>query len=111
MWDVIFDADFAAEFEAYEPAVQDEILYLVGLLQTYGPTLPRPYADTLKGSTVRNLKELRGAANRIEWRVAYAFDPKRRAVLLCAGAKGGSSEDLFYKQLIATAEARFARYL
>lgn len=61
-------------------------------------------------SSVKNLKELRGTVNRVEWRVAYAFDSKRRAVLLCAGAKGGSSEDLFYKQPIATAEVRFERY-
>ena len=35
------------------------------------------------------------------WRVAFAFDPKRNAVLLIAGDKSGGGEKRFYRQLIS----------
>jgi hypothetical protein len=45
------------------------------------------------------------------WRVAFAFDPERRAVLLVAGDKSGTSEKMFYKRLIKRADKRFAEHL
>jgi hypothetical protein len=45
------------------------------------------------------------------WRVAFAFDPKRNAVLLIAGDKSGGSEKRFYRQLIAKADDRFDEHL
>ena len=45
------------------------------------------------------------------WRVAFAFDPKRRAVLLVAGDKSGGGEKRFYRQLLRTADARFDEHL
>ena len=67
--------------------------------------------DTLKGSDYANLKELRFEAADGEWRVAFAFDPKRRAVLLIAGDKTGVSEKKFYKRLVAKADERYERHL
>jgi len=49
------------------------------------------------------MKELRFSAADGEWRVAFAFDPKRTAILLVVGDKSGGSEKKFYKQLIARA--------
>jgi hypothetical protein len=57
------------------------------------------------------MKELRAPVGREVWRIAYTFDPKRRAILLCAGNKEGKNQKAFYKRLIATAEARFAKYI
>jgi hypothetical protein len=57
------------------------------------------------------MKELRFNAADGVWRVAFAFDPQRCAVLLVAGDKSGSSESRFYKQLIKKADARYAQYL
>jgi len=57
------------------------------------------------------LKELRFSAADGEWRVAFAFDPKRRAILLVAGDKSGVSEKRFYKQLITKADERFDAHL
>jgi hypothetical protein len=57
------------------------------------------------------MKELRFSANDGVWRVAYAFDPKRRAILLVAGDKSGQSARRFYRQLIAKADARFIEHL
>jgi hypothetical protein len=45
------------------------------------------------------------------WRAAFAFDPKRRAILLVAGDKSGGSEKRFYKQLIAKADERFDAHI
>lgn len=67
--------------------------------------------DTLNGSRHKNMKELRFAAADGEWRVAFAFDPKRKAILLVAGDKSGGSEKRFYRQLIAKADERFDAHL
>jgi hypothetical protein len=69
--------------------VQEEIAALVQLLKQFGPALKRPHCDTLKGSRHANMKELRFSAADGEWRVAFAFDPKRKAILLVAADKSG----------------------
>jgi hypothetical protein len=53
------------------------------------------------------MKELRFDAADGVWRVAFAFDPNRKAILLVAGDKSGGSEKRFYRQLIETADERF----
>lgn len=110
-WNVGFHASFAAEFDDLDEEVQDEILALMGLLQAFGPQLARPHVDTLNGSRHANLKELRFKAADGVWRVAFAFDPERKAILLVAGDKSGGSERKFYKDLIAKADARFDEHL
>lgn len=57
------------------------------------------------------MKELRFSATDGEWRVAFAFDPRRKAILLVAGDKSGGSERMFYKRLISTADKRFDAHL
>jgi hypothetical protein len=105
-WAVELHPDLAAELAALRPAVQDELLAHAGLLAEFGPTLGRPWVDTLKGSTTANLKELRFAAAGGVWRVAFAFDRNRIAVFLAAADKRGKAEARFYRVLIATAERR-----
>ena len=110
-WDVAFDPAFDAEFDALPIAVQDELLARAKLLEMFGPALGRPRADTLNGSRHSNMKELRFDADNGVWRVAFAFDPHRRAILLVAGDKSGVSERRFYRQLINKADDRFGRHL
>lgn len=43
--------------------------------------------------------------------MAFAFDPRRRAVVLIAGNKAGKAERQFYKRLIAKADKRFDAHL
>ena len=81
------------------------------LLETFGPHLKRPRADTLNGSKHPNMKELRFDADDGVWRVAFAFDTQRMAVLLVAGDKSGVSEKRFYKTLIKKADERFDDHL
>lgn len=57
------------------------------------------------------MKELRFSAADGEWRVAFAFDPKRKAILLVAGDKSGVGEKQFYRALIRKADARFDAHL
>lgn len=57
------------------------------------------------------MKELRFDAADGAWRVAFAFDPRRQAILLVAGDKSGGSEKRFYRSLIATADERFDEHL
>ena len=110
-WDVEFDSAFDAEFDAVPAAVQDELLAHARLLERFGPTMGRPRTDTLNGSRHANMKELRFNAADGVWRVAFAFNPKRQAVLLVAGDKTGVGEKRFYKALITTADERFDAHL
>ena len=57
------------------------------------------------------MKELRFKAAGGVWRIAFAFDPQQKAVLLVGGDKSGGSEKRFYRQLIKQADARFDRHL
>jgi len=84
---------------------------MILLLREFGRQLGRPHADTLKGSKHANMKELRFKAADGVWRIAFAFDPKRDAILLVAGDKAGVSETRFYKQLIDLADRRFDAHL
>ena len=84
-WDVQFHDAFDEEFEDLPEVVQDELLAHARLLEEFGPQLGRPRADTLNGSRHANMKELRFDANDGVWRVAFAFDPRRKAILLFAG--------------------------
>lgn len=108
-WTVLFHQEFDAEFQALDEDLQDELLAHAKLLQ--GPNLGRPTVDTLKGSKHANMKELRFGWRRQAWRVAFAFDPQRRAILLVGGDKGGADQKRFYKKLIGTADRRFDQHL
>ncbi|WP_087000578.1 type II toxin-antitoxin system RelE/ParE family toxin [Rhizobium sullae] len=110
-WTVQLHDEFDPEFAALPEEVQDQIFVALPLLKAYGPQLGRPYADTLKGSAHANMKELRFKAADGVWRLAYAFDPKRRAILLVAGDKSGVSQARFYKVMIAKADKRFTQHL
>lgn len=110
-WTVKFDDKFEPEFDELNKEVQDELLAHALFLEKFGPQLGRPHVDTLKGSKYSNMKELRFNAANGAWRVAFAYDPKRQAILLIAGDKSGVSEKRFYKDLIKKADQRFSRYL
>lgn len=110
-WRVDFHPDFADEFGELSELVQDEILARAEVLKVIGPQLKRPGSDTLSGSAHANMKELRFDADDGVWRVAYAFDPQRKAILLVAGDKSGVSQKRFYKTLITKADIRFDEHL
>ena len=109
--EVLFHDDFDAEFEDLTETVQDELLAHARLLEEFGPHLGRPWVDTLNGSRHANMKELRFTTRHGVWRTAFAFDPKRKAILLVCGNKSGGSEKFFYRKLITKADKRFDEHL
>jgi len=110
-WAVEIGDEFEPEFDDLHEDVRTEILALTRLLQQCGPQLGRPRVDTLNDSRHAHMKELRFSAADGEWRVAFAFDTKRKAVLLVAGDKSGVSEKRFYRELIRKADERFDAHL
>ena len=110
-WTVKINREFQPELDRLQEDVQDAILTMSRLLQQLGPQLGRPQVDTLKGSRHANMKEARFSAADGEWRLGFAFDPKRRAILLVAGDKSGGSAKRFYRALIRKADERFDRHL
>ncbi|WP_133138104.1 type II toxin-antitoxin system RelE/ParE family toxin [Legionella rowbothamii] len=110
-WEIIFQDDFNLEFDELNELVQDECFANLKVLEKFGPELGRPHVDTLKGSKHSNMKELRFNADNGVWRLAFAFDPTRRAILLICGDKTDGSEKRFYKDLIKKADQRFDKHL
>lgn len=96
-------------FTPLEEALQDDILFVVRLLQEHGPQLHRPYADTLEGTKLSNLKEMRVQHRGQPYRILFAFDPKREALLLIGGNKAGDKR--WYKKMIPVAEMIFEKHL
>lgn len=87
------------------------------VLSEEGPSLGRPLVDSIKGSKIKNMKELRPASSgSSEVRMLFAFDPLRRAIMLFAGdkSKGGRGRDRWagwYRKAIPEAERRWVEYL
>jgi len=110
-WDVTFHDGFADEAKGFSAEVREEIAARAKLLQECGPLLQRPHCDTLSGSKHANMKELRFTVADGVWRIAFAFDPVQRAILLVGGSKTGVSQRLFYRRLIRVADERYDGHL
>jgi len=108
-WIVLQDNEFTAWLEEQEIDFQDEVFAYSELLSSYGSILGRPRVDTLKGSKFKNMKELRIQFKGEPWRILFAFDPKRRSILLVGGNKQGDKR--WYDKNIPIADARFAKHL
>ena len=73
--------------------------------------------DTLTGTKIRNLKELRPASPKgSEIRIIFAFDPKRSAVMLLGGdkSKGKNNKEKWrkwHKKKIPEAEEIYEDHL
>lgn len=109
-WKVETTDEYDTWFLAQDENGQESIRMKVELLEEYGPNLPRPYADTLKGSSLSNLKELRAQTENHVFRVAFLFDKERKAILLIGGDKKGKNEKRFYRDLIKQAENIYQQY-
>jgi hypothetical protein len=84
-----------SEYDKLDENVQDELLAITEVIKHEGPHLGRPRVDTLNSSKHKNMKEIRFKAGDGVWRFAFAFDPRRQAIVLCGGDKSGGSERLF----------------
>lgn len=109
MWNVIYSPDFSSWLQSLDEDEQDSVYHGIDLLEQLGPHLGRPNADTIKGSQLSNLKELRIQHDGKPYRAFYVFDPIRQAVMLCGGDKTGDKR--FYQKMIPLAESIYADYL
>lgn len=81
----------------------------VGLLEAEGPSLPFPYNSGVEGSRYGHMRELRIQHAGRPYRVLYAFDPRRCAILLVGGDKTGN--DRWYEQFIPVADRLYDEHL
>ena len=109
MWDVEYTDEFGLWWESLTETEQIDLSASVGLLETLGPNLPRPHADTVKGSRHTNMKELRTQSQGNPLRTFFAFDPRRCAILLIGGDKTGDNR--FYERMIPLADRLYDKHL
>jgi hypothetical protein len=109
IWEIIFHSEFEEWFFAEDIEVQTSIAMVLDILEEQGAALGRPYVDTIKGSAFTNIKELRVQHDGNPYRILFAFDPQRQAVLLIGGNKRGDKR--WYEKNIPIADRRFAEYL
>lgn len=88
-WDVEFTDEFGAWWDGLTEAEQDSVAADVRVLGEFGPALGRPHVDKVKGSRFLNMKELRVQYAGKPYRILFAFDPRRTALLLIGGNKNG----------------------
>lgn len=106
-WSVDFHPACEAWAEGLDQPDGEALLAAIRVLKGIGPQLGRPLVDTIKGSRHANMKELRpGSTGRTEIRVLFAFDRKRKAILLVGGDKSNNWTG-WYEINIPIADDRF----
>ncbi len=88
---------------------QDEIAAVVGLLEEHGVGLGFPRSSEIRGARNKNMRELRIQIDGAPYRIFYAFDPRRTALLLIGGRKTGGSE--WYDRMLRVADGLFEEHL
>lgn len=88
-WIVEYTDEFGVWWGTLTRAEQEDVAAVVQLLDERGPRLPFPYSSGIVGSRHDHMRELRIQHKGRPYRVLYAFNPLRTAILLIGGAKGG----------------------
>jgi hypothetical protein len=108
-WEVEGTDEFASWFRALADDEQVSVGRIVELLVEHGPSLPFPYSSGVEVSRHRHMRELRIQHGGRPFRVLYAFDPRRAAILLLGGDKTGN--DRWYEENVPKADALYEEYL
>lgn len=109
-WPVVMHDEFAAWLREQEPDVRKLVGKYAGILSSKGPGLGRPQVGNCSElSAYPNMKTLR--MNRVNkpWRVLFAFDPTRTAILLAGGNKAESNH--WYRTVAPIADRRYGQHL
>ena len=104
-WTVTYVSEFASWLRRQSDAFREDLMAYVIALEDQGPQLGRPHCDRVEGSRFANMKELRVQHRGDPYRILFAFDQHRQAVLLLGGNKRG--DDRWYVRMIPIADARF----
>ena len=108
-WDVEYTDEFEAWWDALTDAEQVSIAAVVGLLEDEGPQLGYPYSSGIASSRHAHMRELRVQHQGRPYRVLYAFDPRRVAILLLGGDKSGN--DRCYEEFVPVADRLYDAHL
>jgi len=108
-WVVEFTDEFEEWWVDLDEAHQDAIDRSVALLEHRGPTLRFPHSSDVRGSKHGNMRELRVQVEGEPYRIFYAFDPRRVAILLIGGSKVGDGQ--FYERTLRIADRLYAEHV
>ncbi len=108
-WEVEFSDEFGLWWEGLNPAEQKSVDFTVSLLQEVGPTLRMPHSSGVGMSRHPHMRELRIQHEGRPYRVLYAFDPRRAAILLIGGDKTGNNR--WYEEYVPRADEIYDQHL
>ena len=108
-WDVEYSNQFGEWWEGLTAAEQKSVDFTVSLLQAMGPTLRMPHSSGIAISRHTHMRELRIQHEGRPYRVLYAFDPRRSAMLLIGGDKTGNNR--WYEEYVPVADAIYDAHL
>lgn len=108
-WDIEYTDEFGEWWDCLAEGEQESVRATVKLLGDYGPTLPFPHSSGVKGSRHDHMRELRIQHAGRPFRVLYAFDPRRCAILLIGGDKTGN--DRWYEEHVPVADRLYDEHL
>ena len=108
-WEVEFTNEFETWWDDLSESQQISITAGVELLEEHGPTLDHPHTSAIRGSRHSHMRELRIQSGGHPFRVFYAFDPRRTAILLIGGDKTGDNR--FYTTLVNRADNLYDDYI
>ncbi len=108
-WEVEFCAEFERWWNDLSAAEQQSVDFSVSLLQEAGPALRMPHSSSIETSRHARMRELRIQHEGRPYRVLYAFDPRRTAILLIGGDKTGNNR--WYEADVPVADAIYDRHL
>ena len=108
-WGVEYTDQFEEWWNGLDSAEQEDVAAKVGLLEECGPALGRPHVDTIRGSRHPNMKELIVQHAGRPYRILFAFDPRRSAILLIGGDKTG--HDRWYEEYVPRADRLYDQHL
>jgi hypothetical protein len=108
-WNVEFTDEFGDWWSCLSEEEQDDVDAVVSLLESKGPSLPFPYSSGISGSKHGHMRELRVQHGGEPYRVLYAFDPRRCAILLIGGNKTG--QDRWYESMVPRADRIYDEHL
>jgi hypothetical protein len=108
-WEVEVTEDFEEWWDLLAEGEREDVRAVVGLLEERGPSLPFPYSSGVVLSRHERMRELRVQHRGRPYRVLYAFDPRRVAILLIGGDKTGN--DRWYEENVPRADRIYDMHL
>jgi hypothetical protein len=108
-WEVEYTDEFFAWWRTLNEAEQDSVAAAIVKLEQKGVTLDYPDSSDILSSDYKELRELRIQHRGRPYRVLYAFDPRRVAILLIGGSK--ASNKRWYKKYVPLANKIYEQYL